>query len=153
MIGESQFHATARFENGAVAIKVTAVTPYGNRKVSVSEDLSAPTIDGNLERIRAQLARTPDEIAKIQKTLTKKLSDEEREEAERTLENLEKNLIRLPKEEAHQQKLKQLLAAAEPKLTALFQSVMGAIGDDLQKRAFKEAARAVTVALENEEAI
>ena len=37
MIGETSFTATARLENGEVSVKVTAVTPYGDRTCSVSE--------------------------------------------------------------------------------------------------------------------
>lgn len=40
MIGETTYLATARFENGEVSVKVTAVTPYGNRSVSTTEELA-----------------------------------------------------------------------------------------------------------------
>lgn len=40
MIGESDFIATARLENGEVTVRVTAVTAYGTRTASVSEDVT-----------------------------------------------------------------------------------------------------------------
>ena len=40
MIGETDFIATARLENGEVSVKVTAVTPYGNRTCAVSEEVA-----------------------------------------------------------------------------------------------------------------
>ena len=44
MIGETTFQATARHENGASSIKVTASTPYGSRSASFSVDAT----DGKL---------------------------------------------------------------------------------------------------------
>jgi hypothetical protein len=40
MIGETKFHATARFENGKVTLSIVAVTPYGDRSVSTTKDVT-----------------------------------------------------------------------------------------------------------------
>jgi methionyl-tRNA synthetase len=42
MIGEATFHATARFEDGKTTVKITAVTPYGDRSTSTVREIEDP---------------------------------------------------------------------------------------------------------------
>jgi hypothetical protein len=85
MIGETKIHATARFEDGEASIKVTGVTPYGNRSVSTTVEVTD----------------------------------------------------------------KKAIAGVEAALKGAIESV----GEDLRRKAFGDAARAVTAAFDNEEAL
>jgi hypothetical protein len=51
MIGETTFQATARYENGASSIKVTASTPYGSRSASFSVDVTDEKLLGKLDSL------------------------------------------------------------------------------------------------------
>jgi hypothetical protein len=152
MIGETKFHATARFENSKATLKVTAVVAYGNRVVSVSEDLDIDTIDARLATIRAQRKRVPKEIAELQAALDKgKLQDEELTQTQVGLGGLVKTLTRLEAEESHQENLKEVFTKVSPKLETIFASVIKAVTGDLTQKAYAEAARAVTAAYDNGE--
>lgn len=51
MIGETDFIATARLENGVVSVKVTAVTPYGTRTCSVSEEVTDEKVTSKVSSV------------------------------------------------------------------------------------------------------
>lgn len=53
MIGETSFFATARFEDGEPKIKVTAVTPYGNRSASVDVEVTDEKLLSKLGSVMA----------------------------------------------------------------------------------------------------
>ena len=49
MIGETSLFATARFEDGQAKVKVTAVTPYGNRSASVDVEVTDEKVTSKVE--------------------------------------------------------------------------------------------------------
>lgn len=63
MIGESNFITTARLENGEVSVKVIAVTPYGTRTATVSEEVTdekltskvASVLEAAVKSVRGEL--------------------------------------------------------------------------------------------------
>lgn len=83
MIGETTYQVTARLQDGKASMRVTAVTPYGNRTVSVAKDIDDPKMLDSVKQ--------------------------------------------------------------------LFTEAVGSSSEELGREAFKEAARAVTVALGNDE--
>lgn len=48
MYGETSFIGTARFENGELTVKVTGVTSYGDRSVSVDAEVSDEKITSKM---------------------------------------------------------------------------------------------------------
>lgn len=55
MIGEAKFHATARFEDGKASVKVTAVTPYGDRSTSTVREIDDPKTVKAFEKLFAEV--------------------------------------------------------------------------------------------------
>jgi hypothetical protein len=49
MIGETSFIATARCQDGKTTVKVTAVTPYGVRSVSVDTEVTDEKVTSKVE--------------------------------------------------------------------------------------------------------
>jgi DNA-binding protein YbaB len=49
MIGETSFIATARCQDGKTAVKVTAVTTYGVRSVSVDKEITDEKVTSKVE--------------------------------------------------------------------------------------------------------
>ena len=49
MYGETRFIGTARFEEGKLTVKVTGVTPYGDRSVSVDVEVADEKIMSKIE--------------------------------------------------------------------------------------------------------
>jgi hypothetical protein len=49
MYGETSFIGTARFEDGTLTVKITAVKPYGARSVSVDVEITDEKIVSKIE--------------------------------------------------------------------------------------------------------
>jgi hypothetical protein len=154
MIGQPEFQMTARFEGDQLSLRVTAVTRYGDRSVSVDEQLSKEAIDAQLAKIRAQRERVPKDVAALKTALDKgKLEGEELTQAQIGLDSLQKTLVSLEAEQNYQEHLKEVLTKASSKLEPIFTGVIKSLRDTLQQKAFTEAARAAVVAGDNKESI
>jgi hypothetical protein len=153
MIGETTFQATARLEaDGSVGVKVTAITPYANRTASVSEDLTAEAIETSLANIRAHKKRLPEEISEWQDKFAKSKPDSDAyKEASKNLFRLAANGPRLDNEEAHFQSLQDALAKHGPKINIVLSAVVKDVKDALESKAVREASRAMTTAMDNNE--
>lgn len=153
MIGETTFQATARLDaEGKVGVKVTAITPYGNRSVSVSEDLSAAAIESNLANIKAHKDRIPGEIQEVTEQLqSSKLSIEDQATAQKNLNRLQQNLVRLDSEEAYFHTLENALDEHGTKIGAILAAVVKDLREGMESKAVREASRAITTALDKNE--
>lgn len=151
MIGETKFEASAKMDaDGNVTAKVTAITPYGNRSVSVSADLNREAISHKRDTISDQIPRNTAEIDQITAKLPN-LTGDDLTEAQARLVQLRKNASRLPHEADEVEDHDAALTKWGDKIGHALNGLIKDLRGSLENQATREASRALTAAMDNEE--